>query len=185
MLAAFYELECQRKLGDLDGLAKALLTFAKAPALGGHRLRQLEIDALWDAVRTKSWDRLESLATQRLHPRLPGDQRAQVAYCHGLAMENLGRPLEALAAYNIAMTADAGASEEVARPAALGVLRIHLADSEVRAALTGTPEAAREGPGVFQLKEAAAVAFLFELTLGAGTPLPEEFKVFLKFHGGK
>lgn len=33
------------------------------------------------------------------------------------------------------------------------------------------------------MKEAAAVAFLFELTLGAGIPLPAEFKESLKHHG--
>ncbi|MES2921290.1 MAG: tetratricopeptide repeat protein [Verrucomicrobiota bacterium] len=183
--AAFYEMECLRKLGDLDGLAKALGTFAKDPSLGGNRLRQLEINALWDAVRTKSWDKLDQLAKARLHERLPGDQRVQVAFCQGMASESLGRSLEALAAYNIAMTADAGASEEIARQAALGVLRIHLADAEVKAALTGNgaPDANRESPGFFRLKEAAAVAFLFELTLGAGTPLPAEFKEFLKHRG--
>lgn len=186
MLAAFYELECQRKLGELGGLAKALRTFAKDPSLGGNRLRQLEIDALWDAVRTKSWERLDALAKARLDERLPGDQRAQVAFCHGLALENLGRPLEALNAYNTAMTADAGASEVITRQAALGVLRIHLADPEVRAALTdsGPPEATRESAGFPRVKEAAAVAALFELTLGAGSPLPAEFKVFLKHRGG-
>lgn len=186
-LAAFYEMECQRKLGELDGLAKAIAPFVRDPSLGGDRLRQLEIDLLWDAVRTKSWDKLDTLANARLQQRLPGDQRAQVAFCQGLALENLGRPLEALSAYNTAMTADAGASEEIARQAALGVLRTHLADAEVQAALTrsDTPEANRESPGFFRLKEAAAVAHLFELTLGAGTPLPAEFKDFLKYHGGK
>jgi len=185
-LAAFYKMECQRKLGDLDGLAKALATFVRDPSLGGNRLRQLEIDALWDAVRTKSWEKLDLLAKARLHERLPGDQRAQVSFCQGLAHENLGRPLEALNAFDTAMTADAGASEEIARQAALGVLRIHLADAEVKAALTGDgpPDANRENPGLSRLKEAAAVAFLFELTLGAGTPLPEEFREFLKHHGG-
>ena len=184
LLAAFYEMECLRKLGDLDGLAKALGKLVGDPALGGHRLRQLEIDAVWDVVRTKSWDRVEQLAKQQLHQHLPGDQRAQVAYCHGLALENRTKPLEALNAYNIAMTADAGASEELARQAALGVLRIHLADPEVQAALTGPPEVIRESPGFPRLKEAAAVAAMFELTLGAGTPLPSEFAVFLKHHGG-
>ena len=54
-------------------------------------------------------------------------------------------------------------------------------DPEVQASLTG---GGRERPGFSRLKEAAAVAFLFELTLGAGTPLPAEFKEFLKHHGG-
>ena len=183
--AAFYEMECQRKLGDLTGLANALRSFQKDPALGGYRLRQLEINALWDVVRTKSWDRVEALASQRLGEKLPGDQRAQVSYCQGQAFENLGRGSEALGAYNIAMTADAGASEEIARQAALGVLRIHRAEPEVQAALTAPAEINLESPSNLRLREAAAVAFLFELTLGAGTPLPQEFKDLLKHHASK
>ncbi|HEX7260902.1 MAG TPA: tetratricopeptide repeat protein [Luteolibacter sp.] len=180
-LAAFYEMECLRKLGDLDGLAAALRAFPKEPSFGGHRLRQLEINTLWDAVRTKSWERVESLANARLQERLPGDQRAQVAYCFGLALENLGRPLEALNAFHLAMTADAGASEEIARHSALHVLGIHHADPEVRAIISplGIGEN-QNSPGVSRLKEAAAMAELFEFTLGAGMPLPAEFMEFLK-----
>lgn len=186
VLAAFYVMECLRKLGDLDGLAHALATFVKDPSLGGNRLRQLEIDALWEQVRTKSWADLDHLAGERVHELLPGDQRAQVAYCHGLALENLKRPIEALNLYNMAMTSDAGASEEITRQAALNVLRIHQADPEVQAAIDHwrTPAENRESPGFFRLKEAAAVAALFELTLGTGMPLPAEFKVFLKYKVG-
>ena len=183
--AAFYAMECQRKLGNLAGLADALQGFQKDPALGSHRLRQLEINGLWDAVRTKSWDRVEQLAAQRLSGHLPGEQRAQIAYCHGMAFENLASPLEALNAYNIAMTADAGASEEIARQSALGVLRIHFADPEVQAALTGPAPVAQGSPQASRLKEAAAVAYLFELTLGAGTPLPQEFRDLLNHRGSK
>lgn len=180
-LAAFYNMECLRKLGDLDGLAAALRAFTKEPSLGSHRLRQLEIYTLWDAVRAKNWERLESLANERLQERQPGDQRAQVAYCLGLALENLGRPQEALNAFNTAMTADAGASEEIARNAALHVLGIHQADPEVRAALAKweTSVAEPNCPGLLRVKEASAVTALFELTLGAGMPLPDEFNEFL------
>lgn len=181
-LAAFYETECLRKLGDLEGLARALKSLVKDPELGEDRLRQLEIDALWEEVRTKNWDKL---ARDHFPIRLPADQRAQVAYCHALALENNGNPKAAMNAYNIAMTADAGASEEIARQAALHVLRIHLADPEVRATLAkwGTPEL-QESPGVSRLQEAAAVASLFELSLGAGMPLPPEFRDFLKARTG-
>ena len=184
--AAFYELECLRKLGDLEGLARASATFVKDSSLGGNRLRQLEINALWEQVRTKNWARLEQLAGSRGGEYLPGDQRAQVAFCLGLALENLNRPMEALNAYNTAMVADIGASEEVARPAALNVLRIYLADHEVQAAIAnfGAPSGNQESAGNSRLREAAAVAALFELTLGAGTPLPAEFKGFLKYKGG-
>lgn len=184
MLAAFYEMECLRKLGDLEALAEARRVFVKDSALGQSRLRQLEIDELWECVRTKNWQQLERLAQDPLRERLTGDQRAQVAYCQALALENLGRPTEALNAYNIALTADAGASEEIARLAALAILRIYQADPEVQAARVtwGTPEEHRDSPGYFRLKEAAAVAVLFQLSLGAGAPLPAEFGELVKYH---
>lgn len=182
-LATFYELECMRKLGDLDGLAAGLQTFIKDPLTRETQLRQLELYVLWDAVRTKSWDRLAILAKERADTRLPGDQRAQVAYCHGLALEGLNRPQEALIPYQTAITADTGASEEVARQAALRILAIHHADPEVKNAIKvwGTSDENKNSKGYSDLKEAAAVAKLFEMSLGVGTALPAEYKSFLKY----
>lgn len=181
LLARFYETECLRRLGNLEGLAKAAGSLEKKPSLGTRRLRQLEIDGLWELVGMKQWEGLGLAAERLAGQRLPGDQRAQVAYCRGLALENLGRRFESLNAYNIAMTADAGASEEVAREAAIGVLRIHRGDPDVRDAIArrGTPEENRDSAGAIRLREAAAVASLFELSLGAGVPLPADFKEFL------
>lgn len=182
-LATFYEMECMRKLGDLDGLAAALQTFIKDPLTRESHLRQLELYILWDAVRTKSWDRLAILAQERAETRLPGDQRAQVAYCHGLALEGLNRPQEALFAYETAITADTGASEEITRQATLRILAIHHANPEVQNAIKvwGTNDENKNSKGYSDLKEAAAVANLFEMSLGGGTALPAEYKTFLKF----
>lgn len=178
-LAAFYEMECLRKEGKLEGLATALQKFSKGPLSREYQTRQLELYVLWDAVRTKSWDRLEALAKERANTRLPGDQRAQVAWCQGLALEGLGRPGEALVFYQTAVTADAGASEEITRQAALRILAIYHQDPEVKAAMKdrGDPSMA---DGRMKLAQARAVASLFELSLGAGAPLPAEFKEFLK-----
>lgn len=183
VLAAFYEMECMRRLGDLEGLSAALGKFIKDPLTRETQLRQLELYVMWDAVRTKSWDRLEILAKERAGTKLPGDQRAQVAYLHGLALEGLNRPEEALGAYATAMTADAAATEEVAREAALRILAIHKADAKVQQAIKvwGTKDENKNSPGYSHLTEAGAVASLFELTLGAGKPLPDEFKSFLKY----
>jgi tetratricopeptide (TPR) repeat protein len=175
-LAAFYELECFRKLGDLDGLSEALKKFNKDPLVRENHLRQIEIYIIWDAVRTKNWSRVESLAEDREKQRLPGCQRAQVSYCHALALEALNRPAEALDAYNTALTADLGASEEISRKSALAILKIHSADPAVKEALKQP-----SGPATNErLKEAQAIARLFQLSLGAGEPLPEEYRVFLK-----
>jgi len=179
-LAEFHELECLRKLGDLDGLAEALKKFNKDPLVRENHLRQIEMYVFWDAVRTKNWNRLESLAKDRAKQRLPGYQRAQVAYCHALALEALGRTGDALEAHNTVLVADVGASEELARKSALAILKIHLADPAVKEALKQPAPTAEPTPGQTRLAEARAVAKLFELSLGAGDPLPEEFRMFLQ-----
>jgi tetratricopeptide (TPR) repeat protein len=182
-IAGFFEMECLRKSGDLAGLAKALEAFDKSGLTRRDQLRQLDLYALWDAVRLKDWPRLQELASTRLKERLPGSQRAQVAWCLGVAHESQGRPREAIDAYQIALTADGGASEDLARDAALRVMRLHQKDPEVRTAMKqwGTPSADPQSTGQLRLAEAAALADLFELTLGAGTALPEEQKELLKF----
>jgi hypothetical protein len=183
MFAEFYGTECLRKLGDREGLMKAVESLEKNPLLGATRLRQLKIDSLWESVRAKNWTLLARQASEWLDHEIPSDQRAQVALCHGLALENLGRPAGALDAYCIAMTADAGASEEIAREAALNVLGLHHSNPEVQAALAGGAAAPASSLGIQGLKEATALARLFESTLGAGTALPEKFKGFLNPHG--
>ena len=182
-LAAFYELECLRKLGDLEGLAAALQQFDKSPLTRDTQLRQLELYVMWDAVRAKDWATLEGLARERAKTRLPDDQRAQVAYLHGLALEGLERPQEALFAYQTAVTADAGASEEITRQAALRVLAILNADPDVQRAIQvwGTPKENKNSAGYTKLVEASAVARMFGQSLGVGAPLPDEFKELLKY----
>jgi hypothetical protein len=180
-------MECLRKSGDLDGLEKALRGFKGHSSLDANRLRQLEINRLRVAVHQQEWERAESLTSRLDSTPLPTDQRAQVAFCRGLAHENRGQPAEALIAYSIAMTADAGASEDVARQAALRVMTLHLADPEVRAAMErwGTADEDKNAPGFFRLKEAAAVAALFELSLGAGSPLPAGLGALPKYQDAR
>lgn len=182
-LAAFYELECLRRMGDLEGLSAALQKFVKDPISQETRLRQLELYVIWDAVRTKSWDRVDTLCREREKVKLPGDQRAQVAYCHGLALEGLNRPQEALLAYQTAMVVDGGSSEEISRQAALQLLGIFKKDEGVQTAikLWETPEENKNSKGYAALLEAAAVAKLYEMSLGAGQPLPKDYTLFLKY----
>lgn len=181
-LAAFYEMECLRKLGDLEGLALALQKFSKTPLTRESQLLQLELYVLWDAVRSESWERLEALAGERSKARIASDARAQVAYCHGLALEGLGRPSEAMLAYNTALTAGAGAAEDVAKRAALRILAIYHADPAVQAALKDRDAKRPADPPTSavraKLSQAAAVARWFEKSLGAGSPLPAQYQRF-------
>lgn len=181
--AAYLELECLRKLGDFDGLAKALETFDKAGLTREFQLRQIDLYAMWDAVRTKDWGRLENICAERLKERMPGFQRVQVGYCLGLALDSQDKIIPAINAYNIAMTADTGASEDLARIAAENSLRLYKKDPEVQTAikLWGTPDEVVGSSGHQRLLEAAALAELYELSLGGGQPLPADFKDLLKY----
>lgn len=171
-LAGYHELECLRKTGDLEGLAKALPGLPKGALSREYQQRQLELYVFWDAVRTKSWERVLDLAKEHSGVRLPGDQRAQVDYCQGVALEALGRADEAVVAYESALTADGGASEEIARQAILRILGIHRKDPEVRAALNS------QGRNSPRLDEARALVRLYEGSFGGGSPLPPELKEF-------
>jgi tetratricopeptide (TPR) repeat protein len=182
-LGAFYEMECMRRLGDLEGLAKALEGFRKDGLTREHHISQLEIYVFWDALRTKSWDRLAALGEARLQEKIPSYQRAQIAFCVGHAYEALKQPSKALNAFNTAMVADIGATEEIADQAAQAVMRIHQANEEVQMAikLWGTEDENKNSTGYMHLQEAASVAALYDLTLGSGKKLPSQFVPLLKF----
>lgn len=182
-LAGFYELECMRRLGDLEGLAKGVEVFRKDGLMREHHLKQLEIYMFWDALRTKSWQRLVSLGEARLQEKLPAYQRAQVAFCVANAYEALKQSSKALNAYNTAMVADLGATEEIAEQSAIAIMRIHQASPEVQLAikLWGSPDENKNSTGFLNLQEAASVAALYNLTLGGGKKLPSTFVPLLKF----
>jgi hypothetical protein len=156
-----------------------LPSFVKTPLTRKHQLRQLDLYLLWLLVRDKNWPRLEAAAEDLTAERLPADQRAQVAYCHALALEGLGRTDEAITAYQTALTADGGGSEEITRQAVLRILRIHLADPGVQAAIKNPDSRDENSTAHRDLSEAAALAALFELALGGDTPLPAAMRVFL------
>ncbi len=186
-LAAFHEMECLRKLGDLEGLATALRGFDKSALTREYQLRQIELYLMWEAVRGENWEQVEKIVEERAKSRLPGDQRAQLAYCHALALEATDRQQEAVAAYHRAMVADSAASEEISRPAVLRVLAILTAKPEVKRAIQfwGKPEQNTAGPGYNQLLEAASLANLYLMSLGGGEPLPEPFKDLPGFRPAK
>lgn len=182
-VAAFYEMECMRHLEDLEALNKEVSTFIKAPLTSEGQLRQLDLYVLWDAARTKGWDRLEILCRERQDVKLPPDQRAQVGYLHGMALEGMKKPLEALNAYQIAITADAGSSEVITRKSAIRVMEIIKEDPEVKHAISvwGTEDEKKASKGYSLLREAGAMAVLYEMALGGGEPLPTSLKTLVKY----
>ena len=186
-LAAFHEMECFRHLGDYEGLAAVLKTFLKAPITRENQLRQLDLYIMWDAVRAAAWDRVLIIASERDEEVLPGYQRAQVAYCKALALYNLGRGREAVIEYNVAMTADSGASEILTQQAGLKALGVYQKDPEVQVAIQnwGTKDENKNSNGYTRLIEAAALAVFYEKYLNLGKPLPAELKAFTKYAAAK
>lgn len=186
-LAAFHEMECYRHLGDYEGLNNALKSFLKEPLTRVNQLRQLDLYILWDAVRAEAWDRVLIIASERDEEVLPGYQRAQVAYCKGLALDKLERGREAIIEYSVAMTADSGASEILAQQAAIKTLGIYYKDPELKVAIKnwGTEDENKNSAGYVRLTEAAAIAKFYEKFLSLGKSLPAELKELTKYAAAK
>ncbi len=183
-LAGFYELETCRKMFDLESLKKLLAVYQFGSLAREHQRNQLEVYAVWDAVRTKSWSRLDALAVEVLEKKKwVGEHVAQIKYCHGLALEGLGRDTDALIAFNGAFTADYTASEELTQAAAVACLRIIKANEEVKLAiqLWGTEDEDPNSPGYFLLQEGLAMCDLWKKALGGGKALPSDYTFFLRY----
>ncbi len=185
-LAGFYELECYRRLEDLEALNTKIAKYSPENLLQEYHKLQYEMyGVFWDAVRTKSWSRLDSIVSDDKwrKRKLPGSLRAQIAYCHGLALEGMERPTDALIAYNNAFVADFSASEELSRKSAENCLRILLNHKDVQTAmkLYPTEDYSDDSNGAQLIKEGTALLTLWEKVLGAGEKVPEKYKVFLKF----
>jgi hypothetical protein len=184
-LAGFYALECARILGELEELAQMLDSYRGQQALvrESHK-NQFEVYSAWDAVRTKSWSRLDGLTIEMLARKgWTGTQLAQIYYCRGLALEGVGKPVGALNAFNGAFTADFTASSQITKNAALACLRILKGHEEVQLAmqLFGTEDEDPNSTGYGLLQEAVALCELWTKALGGGQALPAEYKDFLKF----
>ena len=183
-LSGFYEIECCRKLWDLEGLAALLENYRPGALVRETNKNQLEIFNLWDAVRTKSWRRLVSDTDDMLaQKKWTGSQRAQIYYCRGLALEGLEDPIKALIAFNGAFTADYTASEALTKRATLNCLRLIKSHEEVRQAMKfhGTDDESKNSTGALLLQEGVALCGLWDTALGGGQALPEEYKELLKY----
>lgn len=184
--AGFYELECYRKLRDLETLMTKAAEYDPQNLLHEYHQLQYEIYSIfWDAVRTKSWERLEAICADPKwrNEKLPGNIRAQLAYCEGLAKEGTGKPMEALNAYNGAFVADFSASEEITRKSAENCLRILLAHPDVKTAMNlySSEDYSDDSNGAGLIKEATALLQLWDKVLGGGEEVPSKYKVFLEY----
>ena len=179
--AAFYEMECMRKAGDLEALSAAMDRFIADPLVREYEKQQVEINPLWDAVRSKSWERVDAMVKELEGKSYPANIRAQIAYCHGLALEALKRVNPALNAYNTAIIADSGASEELVQPAALNVMRMLMADESVQIAIKrwGAEDEVKHFSGRARLLEASQMAHFYKKYINPD--LPVQFQPLLRY----
>ncbi len=180
-MAAFYELECYRKLKKYADIDKTLQLFISDKLTRPSMQTQLEVYKLWQAVNAKNWARLNILCNEWREKRVAVGIRAQIAYCHGLALEGLGQNSKALNSYATAMTADFTKSDVIVREAALNSLRIFSEDEGLKTAvmLWEKPEEDKNTVGYARLKEANALARIYDkANMGAGVALPAKYKKF-------
>ena len=186
-LAGYYEMECARLMMDLETLNQLFGGYDSKHLLNETHLTQLDLYKYWEAVRTESWARLLAIAASERERKLPGSQRAQIAYCTGLALERSGKSTDALSAYNEAFTADFAGSQEISRAATLNCFRVISENENVQIAreLFGTDDYAPNSQGAALLIEAAALVTFWDRALGAGEPLPDKLRAFSKYEKSK
>lgn len=182
-LAVFYQMECYRQLGELDALKALSENFVPEPLLRETDRQQVEVYKYWEAVRAKSWPRLIEIANSEIEKHYPGSLRAQIGYCLGLAYEAINEPRKALNAFNEGFVSDFAASKVVVRNSALASLRMLKNNEDVQLAmkLFGTKDESPNSEGAKLLKEAVAITKLWDLALGGGEKLPDEYKTFLAY----
>jgi len=192
-LAGFYVLECSRRQFDLKALSDEQKKFSKKALTRETQLQQLEVNAFWEAVRLKEWDRLDRLAQGWHKRKVPGTLRAQISYCHGLALAELAKKdptkrVPALNAFNMALTADFTASSEIVIKAANHALQLYSEDEEVKLAMKrwGTPKQKKGSVPYQRLREANALAKLYvEGGFDVMKPMDPAHKEFLKYEEPK
>jgi len=192
-LAEFYALECSRRMFDLEALSADQKKFRKNALTRETHLQQLEVNAFWDAVRLKEWERVDSLAKEWHKRKVTGSLRVQIAYCHGLALEQLAKKdptkwIPAVNAFNMALSADFTASSEIVIAAATHALQMYAADEKVKSAIKvwGTKKQKKGSVEYQRLLEAHALTKFYVMGgFDAIKPLAPELKAFLKYEEPK
>ena len=173
--AAFYEMECLRKSGDLKSLGNALADFKGGSNLDPDRLRQLEINRLWGAVDAKDWDRVKSMARPvglRAASRRSTGTAGILPGSRPRTRRPSGRSADRPQHRDDRGRRGLGGNRPPGRAPRDGDPPRRSGSPDCDGTIGILPDENRNNPGLFRLQEAAAVAALFELSLGAGTPLP-------------
>jgi len=194
-LAGFYTMECSRRSGDLEALSAELEKYRKDGLTRENHHLQLEVYTFWEAVRLKDWALIDRLAagTSWQDRKLPSELRAQIEYCHALALDELAKegPKEdssrwgaAINAYNRVLSADATASIDLVLKAANSLMRIYSEDKGVQAAMKNRKDGANKtfSAGDQKLMEANTLAQYYkQVGFHEIQPLSADYEEFLKY----
>ena len=198
-LAGFYTMECSRRSGDLEALSAELEKYRKDGLTRENHHLQLEVYTFWEAVRLKDWALIDRLAagTSWQDRKLPSELRAQIEYCHALALDELAKeglkegskedPSRwgaAINAYNRVLSVDATASIDLVLKAANSLMRIYSEDKGVQAAMKNRKDGANKtfSAGDQKLMEANTLAQYYkQVGFHEIQPLSADYEEFLKY----
>ena len=198
-LAGFYTMECSRRSGDLEALSAELEKYRKDGLTRENHHLQLEVYTFWEAVRLKDWALIDRLAagTSWQDRKLPSELRAQIEYCHALALDELAKEGlkegskedssrwgAAINAYNRVLSVDATASIDLVLKAANSLMRIYSEDKGVQAAMKNRKDGANKtfSAGDQKLMEANTLAQYYkQVGFHEIQPLSADYEEFLKY----
>ena len=182
VLASFYEMECARRSGDLESLDKLLDSFRPEALINENFINQLSIYPFWNAVKSRSWDKMLLLAKQWDKKKLPAYQRAQVSYCHALALQAKGEEEESLLKFNEVLALSNLKEVDLVENACEKIIDTILAKPgtmDVKKKLR-TDKAKKNSTAYYQLLEAASVARLWNNLTNQTRKLPSKYKDLLE-----
>ncbi len=181
--AEFYECECLRLMGKYDEMVKLKATYRFKNLLYTNEKRQLELYKFWEAVQNKSWQRLVTLGKEYMEKPLPGPEKAQVAYCYGLALGEMQQLNPALNALGMAVTADFNPHKEMSRMAMVRSLELLYADPDFQRELAawGTDDAIEGSSGQARILEAGRIAKYYNSIFVTGPKIDKKYSDLISY----
>ena len=182
-LSAYYEMECARRLGDLEASMTLFKSFRPEKLINESQRSQLEIYSIWENVSAESWDKVLTLARLLEKKKLPGYQQAQISYCQGLAYQGKGEKDQAIAKYNEGIALSEFREPELIENASEKIIDILLQNEKVGELLKKAGKIKEENKfdqAYQDLKQASALALVWDSLTNQTRDLPSKYKKLLK-----
>lgn len=179
--AAFYEMECARRKGDLEGLESLLKSFKPEALVNENYIAQLEIYSFWTALLKEEWDKILEYSQKWKEKEIAGYQRAQILFCEGKAYAAKGNADEALNSYAAALVFSQYKETSLIINAANESIKLLLAQDGVAEAkdLIGSRKQNKGSKAYRYLKEASALAKFWNAQPKKTKVFPSKYKFLL------